>query len=697
MIPTVQDLISSPMRHRFGDVFNPPGLTNFVGTVQADIDLTGIRSLNFPPFGSAGTLTAGLFLDGWYFPASGTPVTFYWRPDKIIREAEYRGLFLHSETILLTGRNGVIVRLAIENRSGTARDVCVKFGMAGTVTFAVDKWAGFMPPMESDNEIAADESRSALLFSARHSQAVQIQGVVAKSATELLSTGIESTLRLAAGETQAVYFISVIAKNRAEVCQIYDAVAADPDAEILKTEADWNAELQAIFTPGNSRYSGYLPTLFTDDKEILKLYLMGIMSVVYFKRDNPYSVYGRAYDTLMPRYWQTTTFLWDYHLSQLVHSLLDPGVMQKYLGHWMMMDMHHHFGSEYLTGRPVGPWYSVNDYAMLSMSNYLLRWNGRMNWLGKTVAASDRKVSGPQKVLDHLQKHADSWNFFKSRHGLADYGGINNLLECVSTYIHEVASLNAGNVFNLRFMADLLDLTGNPEQAQKYRQEAAALLPEVMKLYKDGSGYWQARFPDGKMVEVRHCYDFFTTINTIGGDLTETQKAEMFRFFNEELKTETWIRAISPLDDNTMFSARPDHQWNGGYPAWPPQAAGALYKIGRGDVAFKWLKGLARSANQGPFGQAHFVETLVSTEDGGARKCPGEMPYLCDWTVSGGGAWVNVIIESIFGVQAGLHGKIDAKPDFGVFDPQAELVNLRYHGRRYRVTKSGLEETRKDE
>ena len=51
MIPIVQDLESAELAHRFGDVFNPPALTNFRGSVQAAVDITGIRSLNFPPFG----------------------------------------------------------------------------------------------------------------------------------------------------------------------------------------------------------------------------------------------------------------------------------------------------------------------------------------------------------------------------------------------------------------------------------------------------------------------------------------------------------------------------------------------------------------------------------------------------------------------------------------------------------------------
>ena len=689
MIPRVNDLISSPMKHCFGDLFNPPGLTNFVGTVQAGRDITGISSLNFPPFGNADTTTAGLFLNGCYFPSLNCPVTYYWRPDKIIREAEYQGLFLKSETVMLTGQNGVIIRLTVENRSGIARAIKLKFGMASSITCALDKWANFMPPSEPDNEAIVDNSRSVVVFNARHSQAVQIQGI-SRQADSITPVGIEKSIRLEAGENQVVDYVTVVGSGDKEVCGIYDEVVAHPEYEILKTEQNWNAEFQAIFTPGNDRYSGYLPTLVTDDQDILRLYYTGILSVIYFKRDNPYSQYGRAYDTVMPKYWQTVTFIWDYHLSQMVHALLDPDVMQKYLERWMLMDTHHHFGTEYLTNGPVGPWYSVNDFAMLSMSRYFLNWNGRQDWLQKTIANSKQPALS-MKVIDYFRKYADSWNFFKSKSGLADYGGINNLLECVGTYVHEVASLNAGNVHNLRFMADILEMTGDKANAVFYCREAEKLLPNLQKLYKAGGGYWHARFPDGKMVEVRHIYDFITILNNIADDLSDIQKSEMFQFFDKELKTENWIRAISPFDDNAMFSVRPDHQWNGAYPAWPAQAATVLYKIGRGKEAFRWLKGVAKSANQGPFGQAHFVESAVDTEDGGAIKCPPEPPFMCDWAVSGGGAFVNVIIESIFGVKAAFN-TINAQPDFQEFDSNAELLNLCYHGKRYAVSKSGLKE-----
>ena len=135
----------------------------------------------------------------------------------------------------------------------------------------------------------------------------------------------------------------------------------------------------------------------------------------------------------------------------------------------MSMDVHKHFGTEYLTGGPVGPWYSVNDFAITEISKNYLRWSGDFKWLDKMI-----QVNAGQKapVIDLLLKYASNWKNFKSPNGLADYGGINNLLECVSTYIHEVASLNAANVFNLRTAAELCELTGKTDKIDHYLNEA---------------------------------------------------------------------------------------------------------------------------------------------------------------------------------------------------------------------------------
>ena len=680
MIPTVESFKSSPMTHRIGDMFNPPGLTNFLGCVQSDFDVAAIRSLNFPPYGTADTITGGLHIDGRYFPTTGAEITHTWFPDRIERTARFDDLDIKTTTVMPFGEQAVVVVIDVHNLRSSTRSLSLGLALKGGVTHALRPWNDAFPPIEYDHDVEVDQQRNAVSFSAKNSSAVSIQGCVPRaSAVRPDRLGFDLTIE--GGATTQVMFIVAIAGTLKDGFASFDRVASKGPEIVTATRNAWQEEIDAVFTPGNDKYSGSLPILETDDSDLAKLYNMGVLGVLYFKRESPHSILGRTYDTLMPRYWQSVTFLWDFSLSSLVHALLDPQMMRRHLEHWMKIDIHKCFGTEWLTGGGVGSWYSVNDYAMTKMMNDYLRWTGDLEWLGSQV--------GEETPLRYLSQYANGWEGFKSSNGLADYGGIGNLLECVSTYIHEVASLNAANIFNLRTTANVLRMKGDESGAEAMEASASRLLQEVLKLYSDGDGFWNARFPDGSLVPVRHCYDFITVVGTIGADLEDKHRKEMTRFFVEELQTPVWMHALSCKDDDAMFSLRPDHQWTGAYPAWPPQAVSALWAMGETDLALDWLRGLSKSANQGPFGQAHFVETFAAPEDGGALKAPPDFPYITDWTCSSNGAWTNIFIESIFGVKADLDG-INATPNFGNFDNNARLVGLRHQGKLYDVDVKGL-------
>ncbi len=688
MIPTCKELASDRLVHSFGDLFSPPGLTNFWGCCQADHDITGVRSLNFPPFTNSDKVTGSLFLDGCYFAAHNRPIAYTWYPDKIVRETTFEALELRSTTILPFGASALILRLEICNTGGAARELQLKFGTSAAITKNSGTGKGYLPPLEEDNRISVEPSRRVVLFEARHSEACSLQGLW-PAPDQASGFGLEKRVTLPAGGTVTLCYLNLIGGEVDELLRQYDRLAnAGLEEAFVEHEAAWDRQIAAAFTPGNSDYSGSLPLLQTSDAAVRRLYYTAALGVIYFRRDNPFSVYGRAYDTLMPRYWQGTTFIWDYFLSSEVHALLDPAVQRKYIELWMGTDIHSHFGTEYLTGGPVGPWYAVNDFALTWLAQDYLRWNGDLAWLDHTLPASGRRI------FDYLEEYATGYRKFLTPSGLADYGGINNLLECVSTYIHEVASLNAGAVFSLRALAELLQHRGMLPEAQSCRREAAGLLTRLGELYAGGRGFWNARFPEGELVEVRHGYDFMTILTTIADDLTSRQKEEMVRFFVDELQTPVWMRALSPRDPNAMFSVRPDHQWNGAYTAWPALAAAGLYRIGRGDLATPWLRGLARSANQGPFGQCHFVESAVPADAGGARKAYYEWPYGADWACSSSGSYLTTVIEGLFGVRATAFAGISAAPQFAGFDPGAELHNLRYQGRLYNVSQKGLIQTR---
>ena len=74
----------------------------------------------------------------------------------------------------------------------------------------------------------------------------------------------------------------------------------------------------------------------------------------------------------------------------------------------------------------------------------------------------------------------------------------------------------------------------------------------------------------------------------------------------------------------------------------------------------EWIEGLRWTTRQGPPGQAHFVEEAAPTVDGGARKAPGQFPYLIDWACSSAGAWCEFVVSGVLGVEVGLDGVVSA-------------------------------------
>jgi hypothetical protein len=693
-IPTVESVRSVLMTHKFGDLFNPPGLTNQWGCAQAAMDVAAVRSIAFPPFaqgemnvaplGAGGELLTGvLYVDGEYFASTKTPIEFVWQPDRILRRSTYKGLELSSITIVPFKTMTAAVKLTVKNISDQPRKTEIKLAINGGATKSVQPWNAAYSPGEYDNDRTVDSVRNAVMCKSKRTEAFVLQGASPKPDT-LLPSWLVYNFDLKPNESRSIVFVNSLGGIASDAQRDFDSIVNRFDQVAKETTDEWNAQLKAAFTPNNDRFSGYLPTLVTSDDNVKRLYHSAVMSALFFRRTTPHSVNGPTYVTLAPRYWETTTFLWDISLSSMLLAMLDPAVLRRMIETWMSLDVYKHFGTEFLTGAGVGPWYSVNDYAMSRMAKEYLRWTGDKAWLDKQV--------GGMKVLDRLVQYAEHWRALDTnKHGLADYGGVNNLLEAVSSYVHEVAGLNAANVYNLRFAAELLDYKGQKDKAAAMRKEAVDLGRRVNELYVDGKGIWRCRLPDGSYNEVHHCYDFGVTLVTIGDMMPAKQKREMVQFFQRELQTPTWMRALSTRDLDVTFSIRPDHQWTGAYCSWPALALSGLFAAGETGIAFDWIKGLAKSSQQGPIAQAHFTETFIAPEsNGGAIKAPSDPPYINDWACVSGCNYLEPIVDSIFGIDAGLFGNITAKPQFGAFDPNAELRNINYQGKQYTAGKNGV-------
>ena len=683
-VPTLDDLASAPLKHRFDDMFNPPGLTNFLGAAQVDLDLVAVRSVNFPPVGQGENISGRLFLDGRLFRSLAPEVTVQWRPDRVTRSARVGDLSITTTTVCPPGQPAVVVDVHVTNTGPTARTVRLGFALLSRATVTGRAWKKAKPPSRP-NRLEVDKARRAVTGTCTRTFAACTQGVDTEC-TWVAANMPEVALSLAPGEAKRVGLVQALGTSRYEAERVFDGIVNDVPGAVAAAERMWTDEVVGAFRPGQGGWSGSLPVLETGSETLRRLYWTGILGVMYMRRDSPFSRLGRTYDTLMPRYWQTVTFIWDYSLSSVVHALLDPAPMRRQLEHWASTGVHRNYGSEWLTGGPFGVWYSVNDYAMTRLARDYVRFSGDRSWVAKNLAGRGGK---PKPISEHVVRWARHWEKLRRGGDLADYGGEDNLLECAATYTNEVASLNATNVWCLRAAAEFSLLVGDVDRSQELREEAAELAGAVLKLYVDGQGYWAARHRDGSLVPVRHCYDFQTTGAALAQDLSPGQRREMVQFFCSELMTPTWMRAMSTGDPDSASSIRPDHQWNGAYTAWPAEAALALYRLGAPEVVDEWLPGLALSTQEGPFAQGHFVDPLVPSRHDGAPKGPPQYPYLMDWACSSSGAFVNLIVEGVFGVDVPLEGPVTAKPQLARLDPDARLTRLVVAGQAYDVTSVG--------
>jgi hypothetical protein len=696
-VPAPADLASDKLVHHFRDLFNPPLAHNEWGCLQAAKSVSGITAIYFPPFACCGTpempfspgnlMTCEIFMNGQVltsFPPPAGEVAYTWYPHRIVRETVVEGIRFTTETFTPSKQRCVAELITVRNESRERRTISLGFDLRAGVTVKPRKSWSSDASAEPDNKLTADGSRGCLIFEAQHTRAVSVQGISPRPARIERGRMLVHEISLDPGEARTFHYLNVIGEGAEAALDLYDRQQANFKQLRKDNEEHCASLLRSAFTPGNSEFSGHLPQLITNNHELWKLYHTGFTNLLVNRRISPDSVYGPAYTTI-PHFCPTWSFIWDAMLTSLSLSLLDPQVLRGMLENWLAQDMHQHLATDYLIGKGVGPWYAVNDMGILRCAHDYLRVTGDQAWLDKTIEG--------KPAIEHLVDHALYWKTLdKLGHGLADYGKLDDLLEVVSTWLHEVAAMNAGNVYGMRFVASLLERRGDAARAAQLRSEAQGLAARINgRLYVEGKGWWKAGQPDGTFNEVRHCYDLLTVLDTMVENLSEKQKREMSAFFWSELHTPLWMHALSPGDVDATWNLRADHSWLGAYTAWPSMTAKGLYKIDQPSRVASWVKGLAKSANQGPFGQAHIVESIFPAENGGAFKCPLDQPYGNDWCCVSGGSFTDLVIDTIFGADLTLYDGIGVNSHLADFDPAARLVNVSYQRKKFNVTLDGAE------
>jgi len=691
-------LHTDPMLKRWQDHFNHPPCVNDLGCFRMQPDPMGIRDFLFPPFSGKGEGTGMLYIDRKHPASEGVPVEYTWYPHMVLRRAAMDGLEIETETCAAPSEPGALIALKLKNVSGRNRNIEVGIKVAGRLIHTIDGWASIGPSiMQGWGSIHTDTcpdgvhpeswrydpELGAMRF-ASEAKAFSVHGTrPAPDAVE--GKTLLYQVSIPAGECWKLKFAVALGDSEPVAVERFARWADKFEQTCEDSRSHWDRMIREAFQPGNRIFSGHLPTLVTEETDLARLYYMTFLGCLCCRRDNPLSQYGIAYVTLTPNYWTTASFLWDMMIAAPFYALLDPDVLRKMVEIWVRLDLHKYLAVDYVTGKGLGYWYAVNNTAIVRLAFDYLRWTGDFAWLDRPV--------GDRTVIEHLEHHALAWHGLdKHGHGLADCGGVMNLLECVSTYVHEVAGFNAMWVAALRSVGALWRLRGDEARAKSLEADAARLLKTTMSLYAEGKGYWRCRQPNGSYFDVRHIYDFIAVLESIPEDLPESTRREMVEYFQREHQTPAWMRGLSNWDDDVHRSFRVDLQWSGSYPSLPAQVINGLYKIGCGEMALDWLRRIAPISLQGPLAQAHWVETLLPPHRGGAHKCAPDPTHGVDWTVASNGAYPAMMIESVFGVRATLSDGLQWTGQWHSLDPEARLENLHYQGKEYRVTRKGIEE-----
>ncbi|MCB9782395.1 MAG: hypothetical protein H6751_05485 [Candidatus Omnitrophica bacterium] len=689
---------SDELRNRWTDHFNPPALINDLGCFQVGPDPMAIRNFMFPPFSGKGEATAMLYVNGHHPATDGVKVGYTWYPDRVVRTCQMDGFEIETVTRATASDPAALIHLTIRNPGKESRKATVGIKTAGRLIHTIEGWASIGPEIDTGwasifteghewdvhpEKWEWDKALGALRFTSVP-KAFSIQGT-RPHPDRVESKDLFFDLELSPEESFDIHFVCALGETMQGAEELFRKLADDFPSTFQQAKGTWDKKIDSAFTPGNEKFSGNFPTLFTDEEDLARLYYHGAMGVLCCHRDNPLSQYGRTYVTLTPHNWTTASFLWDMMIAATGYAIFDPEILRKMIEVWLKADLQKYLATDYVTGKGLGYWYAVNNSAVVRLSYDYLRWSGDFDWL-------DKELNG-KPILDHLEEHALHWhNLDHHGHGLADCGGVFNLLECVTTYIHEVAGFNALWVAAIRHVASFRKIKGQEDRAKELEKDADILLKNVLDLYCEGKGYWSCRQPDGSKNEIKHIHDFIAVLESIPGDLSDSMKKEMAAYFQSDHQTECWMRALSLRDDDVHRSFRVDWQWSGSYCSLPGQVVNGLYRIGHGELALDWLRRFSKVARQGPIGQAHWVETLRSGPEGGPLKCAGDPTHGTDWVCSANGIYPAMFIEGVFGIEATLTEGLKWRGDWGDFDPHARLENLCYQGKRYRVTKDGIEE-----
>jgi len=653
-----------------------PAVNSTQGSAQAVRDILAVGKLSFPPITMRGT-TGSLFIDGKKPELEQTR----WYPYQVLRKGKAENLYIETAVRMIYNHDGLLFHIVVANNGNAEQTFQLKINLTAYTSRHIH-W-GWKIPRDADTSLfkAKELDKNKSLFLENVKQQLGNCFSFEQRPDELVvnrnSGDAIWNITLHPRASRVFNYVLTFGEKRNEVHSLASSYAAHFESSFKNVKSDWLARWAAMFTKGNPYFSGYLPILKTSDQKMKRIYYMSLVSILSVYR-TCFPVAKRVYVSNTPESNCTMMYFWDTREWATVLALLDPVMMKQYLTSWLSKGIYKGYAEEFLTGTLQGVWYSANDYSIFILLNDYLTVTGDKQFLSE-------KING-KTVLQHIDSIATHWkSLVRPGQTLADYGEAQNLLECVPTYINEVASFNAANVWMMNRTADIWESKGNKSRAEELRTEAKQLLKAVLKLYIPEQGVWYAKHDDGTEIQVRHVFDFATIGLTIYDYLTDKMKNDMTDFVEQELLTDHWMRAQSLSDPAANVSDRPDHGPMGAYCAWPAETIAAMCQFNKFSDALNFLNRCDSTTYEGPFSQSR--ELMGKTPDAPVRiaeRGSGGLPSQT-YNASNGGGFAESIIREFFGYQPDLMTNSllhDEKTFRGFY---GELIDVRKDGHLYDI------------
>ncbi len=649
-----------------------PTINSGDGSAEAANGILAVGNLSYPPITMTGE--TGTMLIGGRAPSLEET---RWYPYQVLRRGRQVNIAIETSVRMVYSQRGLLFHIVLVNDGKTVQN----FNLAINLTVNTSehsKWGWQVPrPNEPDRFSAVETDNGRTLF-LKDSKGQLANCFSFATKPGQLAAGAHSgralwNFSLRPGQKTVIDYVLAIGYKDQAVHELAVKWADNFDATYKQVQTDWQARFDAMFTPHNKFFSGYLPALVTADKDLSRMYYMSVVSLLSILRTG-FPVAPRVYVSNSPQSNCTMVYFWDTSEWANTLALLDPAMLRRYLESWLSKGIYDGYAEEYLTGSLEGPWYSANDLSIFRLINAYLNVTGDRSFL-------DDKIAG-KTVLQYMVEIADHWKtLVRPGRTLADYGGASNLLECVPTYVNEVASLNAVNVRIMRRVAAIEDEDGNAAEARQLRAGADSLFAAVVKLYVPKEGIWDTIHRNGKRVPVSSVFDFATVGLTIGRDLSPGMRNGMLHFVESKLVTDHWMRALSLTDPAASASNRPDHGPMGAFCSWPAETMRVMCYFGKYEMALGFLHHCTEVTYEGPFSQSR--ELLSRSDDAAVQISPAPQTY----NASNGGSFAETIIRGFFGFRPNfLNGKLI--PDKGPRGFEGELLNVHQGSRVFDIISS---------